>query len=54
MAEDWPPTAADMAEAARPVMLRELLDDEFDISPPWKEIQFYKTPQLTGLFGQVT
>ncbi len=33
--EDWPPTAPDdIADAALPVMFNELLEDEFDISPP--------------------
>jgi hypothetical protein len=29
--------AADIAEAALPVIFRELLEDEFDISPPCKK-----------------
>ena len=32
--------AADIAEAALPVMFSELLDEELDISPPFK-LQFF-------------
>ena len=32
-----PPPIDDIAEPRPPVMFSELLDEEFDISPPWKK-----------------